>query len=64
MLPPSAWDGWLDRENADIDTLGKLLVPAPAKLLTLHPVSTRVNNVRENDPGLLEPDTDPPDDGD
>ena len=55
MLPPSAWDMWLDRDNDDLDTLGKLLVPAPAELLVAHPVSPRVNNVREDDPGLLEP---------
>ena len=40
MLPPSAWDDWLDPENDDVDTLGKLLVPAPASLITAHPVST------------------------
>ncbi|MEY2402922.1 MAG: hypothetical protein QOD38_473 [Acidimicrobiaceae bacterium] len=55
MLPPSAWDEWLDPENDDLDTLGKLLVPAPASLLALHPVSRAVNNVRENGPELVEP---------
>jgi putative SOS response-associated peptidase YedK len=55
MLPPSAWDSWLDRDNDDLETLGQLLVPAPAELLVAHPVSPRVNNVREDDPALLEP---------
>jgi len=55
MLPPSAWEAWLDRENDDLDTLGKLLVPAPASLLELHPVSRAVNNVRENGEDLIEP---------
>ncbi|MGH9137877.1 MAG: SOS response-associated peptidase [Acidimicrobiales bacterium] len=55
ILPPSAWSTWLDRDNDDLETLGKLLVPAPSQLLTVQPVSTRVNNVRENDPGLIEP---------
>ena len=60
MLPPSAWDEWLDPDNDDIDTLGKLLVPAPAHLVTAHPVSTRVNNVRSKDSALIEPfDPDP-----
>ena len=27
MLPPSAWAEWLDPENDDLETLGKLLVP-------------------------------------
>jgi putative SOS response-associated peptidase YedK len=55
ILPPSAWDAWLDPENDDVETLGKLLVPAPPELITLHPVSTMVNNVRENGPELIEP---------
>ena len=55
MLPPSAWEAWLDRDNDDLDALGKLLVPAPASLLTLHPVSRAVSNVRENGPELIEP---------
>ena len=55
MLPPSAWDTWLDRDNDDLDTLGKLLVPAPSELLVVHPVSLRVNDVRNNDSGLVEP---------
>jgi putative SOS response-associated peptidase YedK len=55
MLPPSAWEAWLDRENDDLETLGKLLVPAPASLIELHPVSRAVNNVRENGGDLIEP---------
>lgn len=53
MLPPSAWSTWLDRGNDDLDTLGKLLVPAPASLLATRPVGTAVNNVRNNGPELL-----------
>lgn len=55
MLPPSAWEAWLDPDNDDLDTLGKLLVPAPSELIVMHPVSTQVNNVRENTPELIEP---------
>ena len=55
MLPPSAWDAWLDPENDDLEALGKLLVPAPASLLELHPVSRAVNNVRDNGPELIDP---------
>ena len=46
ILPPSAWDEWLDPDNDDIETLGKLLVPAPPEVTVLRPVSTEVNNVR------------------
>ena len=55
MLPPSAWDAWLDPENDDLDALGKLLVPAPASLLAVHPVSRAVNNVQEKGSELIEP---------
>jgi len=55
MLPPSAWGAWLDRENDDLDALGKLLVPVPASLLELHPVSRAVNNVQDTGPELIEP---------
>lgn len=54
MLPPDAWDPWLDRDNHDVGALRELLVPAPARLIRLHPVSTDVNNVRNNGPELIE----------
>ncbi len=63
ILPPSAWDAWLDPAPADAETLGKLLVPAPDNLLELQPVSTDVNNVRNRGPHLLDP-VDPSDPGD
>jgi putative SOS response-associated peptidase YedK len=59
ILPPSAWAQWLDRENDDLETLGKLLVPAPASIIEVHPVSRAVNNVRENGPELIEPAEEP-----
>ncbi len=55
MLPPDAWDTWLDREQDDVDLLGKLLVPAPSSLITFHPVSTDVNNVRNDGEHLIDP---------
>jgi putative SOS response-associated peptidase YedK len=55
MLPPSAWEAWLDRDNGDLEALGKLLVPVPASLLDLHPVSRAVNNVQDNGPELIDP---------
>jgi putative SOS response-associated peptidase YedK len=54
ILPESAWDTWLDRDIEDLDLLGKLLVPAPASLTVMHPVSTEVNNVRNDGPELVE----------
>lgn len=55
LLAPSAWSTWLDRDNHDLDALGQLLVPAPSELLVAHPVSTRVNSVRNDDRALVEP---------
>ena len=54
ILPPSAWEAWLDRDNHDIEALGRLLVPAPEGLLALHPVSTDVSNVRNVGPHLID----------
>ena len=54
LLPPSAWDSWLDSDSDDLDALGQLLVPAPSELLAVQPVSLRVNDVRNDDPGLVE----------
>jgi putative SOS response-associated peptidase YedK len=55
LLPESAWDEWLDPANDDLDTLGKLLVPARPSLLATRPVSTAVNSVRNKGEELLAP---------
>jgi putative SOS response-associated peptidase YedK len=55
ILPESSWETWLDRAQDDLDLLGRFLVPAPPRLLTLRPVSTAVNNVRNDGPQLLDP---------
>jgi putative SOS response-associated peptidase YedK len=52
ILPPPAWDTWLDPSYKDIEALRKLLVPAPAELLVARPVSTAVNSVRNDGPEL------------
>lgn len=54
ILPPTAWDRWLDPTNHDLEALGELLVPAPAEVLVLRPVSTEVNNVRNDGPHLAD----------
>jgi putative SOS response-associated peptidase YedK len=64
ILPPSAWSEWLAPGNDDMVSLGELLVPAPNKLLTMHPVSTDVNNVRVKDAHLVDQvDPDAPEPG-
>ena len=55
ILPRAMWDLWLDPANQNIEVLGNLLVPAPDDLLTMHEVSTEVNNVRNKGASLIEP---------
>lgn len=59
ILPPTAWDEWLDPEGSDLEMLGRLLVPSPPEILTLRPVSTDVNNVRNKGPHLVDPVPEP-----
>jgi putative SOS response-associated peptidase YedK len=55
ILPPNVWDEWLDPANGDLDSLNKLLVPAPSEIIELYPVSTAVNNVKQKGPELIAP---------
>ncbi|QXC61994.1 SOS response-associated peptidase [Aquihabitans sp. G128] len=55
ILAPGSWDRWLDPADADLDTLGRLLVPAPPDVLALRPVGTEVGNVRNQGPQLIAP---------
>ena len=55
ILPRAMWDRWLDPDNHNIDMLARLLAPAPDDLLTMHAVSTEVNNVRNKGPHLTDP---------
>jgi putative SOS response-associated peptidase YedK len=59
ILPPERWDTWLDPGVDDLDLLGTFLVPAPSSIITMHPVSTDVNVVRNKGPELIDP-IDPP----
>jgi putative SOS response-associated peptidase YedK len=54
LVPPGAWDRWLDPAVTDPDELVPLLAPAPDGLLELRPVSTEVNNVRNQGPHLID----------
>lgn len=54
LLPREAWEDWLDPEFDDAEYLTSLLEPAPDEVLDMRPISTRVNNVRNEGPELLE----------
>ncbi len=54
LVPPAWWDRWLDPE-VPVEVVAELFHPAPDDLLTLTPISTMVNNVRNRGRELLEP---------
>ncbi len=54
MLPEDTWDFWLDPSNTDPEATTELLVPAPSEVIRMHPVSTDVNNARNDGPHLIE----------
>ncbi len=53
ILPPADHDQWLDVEGVPAEDAQALLTPWPTDDLTGWPVSTRVNNVRNNDAELM-----------
>jgi putative SOS response-associated peptidase YedK len=55
ILKPAAWRVWLGEEPADPPQLKALLAPYPAEEMIAWPVDARVGNVKNNDPGLIEP---------
>jgi putative SOS response-associated peptidase YedK len=55
ILNPDAWPVWLGEEPADDPQLTSLLAPYPSDEMICWPVSGRVGNVGNNDPGLIEP---------
>ncbi len=55
VLPPAAWDEWLDPANNNTQAIGRLLLPAPSELFSIHPVSTEVNNPRTKGEHLIRP---------
>ncbi|MEV0585822.1 SOS response-associated peptidase [Nonomuraea sp. NPDC050310] len=55
MIEPAKWAEWLDPKLTDPKTVSGLLVPADAGRLAVYPVSTDVNNVRNNSPELVKP---------
>ncbi|MGH9125750.1 MAG: SOS response-associated peptidase [Acidimicrobiales bacterium] len=60
VLPPSAWERWLDPANQDLAAIKAMLVPSPATDLEAYPVSNRVNDVANEGPELLEALPPPP----
>jgi putative SOS response-associated peptidase YedK len=55
LVPKSRWAEWLDPGNDQIEELSSLFAVPDDVALSLRPVSTEVNNVRNNGPQLLDP---------
>jgi putative SOS response-associated peptidase YedK len=57
ILPPEHEADWLAQGRDDTAFLRALLQPFPAERMKAYPVSPRVNNVKNDDPSLIEPVT-------
>jgi putative SOS response-associated peptidase YedK len=55
VVPPQAFDLWLDCVNVDTETAAALLVPAPEDLFAAREVSTAVNRTANDIAELIEP---------
>lgn len=55
ILHPDTFGLWLDQDVSNPEQLLSLYLPFPAELLTLYPVSTRVNSPRNDDPACIVP---------
>jgi putative SOS response-associated peptidase YedK len=55
MIERERWQEWLDPKLTDTEQASRLLIPAEQGRLTAYPVSTDVNNVRNNGPDLIKP---------
>jgi putative SOS response-associated peptidase YedK len=54
VVPPEAFDLWLDCVNVDDVTASVLIAPAPEALLEAYEISTLVNRTANDSPALLE----------
>src|SRR5215510_12816711 len=55
IVPPEAFNLWLDCANVDVETALTLVVPAPDAMLEAYEVSTAVNRTANDNPVLVEP---------
>ena len=55
VIPPEAFDLWLDCANVEAETAAALLVPAPEDLFEADEVSSAVNRTANDSAALIEP---------
>jgi len=53
IIPPEAFNLWLDCTNVDAETAASLIAPAPENLLEAYEVSTAVNRTANDNPDLI-----------
>jgi putative SOS response-associated peptidase YedK len=56
VLAPDDYDRWLDRDIEDVSRIATLLAPCPNDWLSPSPVSTRINNTKNDDAACLVPE--------
>ena len=57
IVPPEAFDLWLDSRSVDATTAAALIAPAPEDMLEMHEVSPAVNSAANDTPDLIAPVT-------
>jgi putative SOS response-associated peptidase YedK len=57
VVPPEAFDSWLDCDKVDAVSASALIAPAPDSALEMHEVSAAVNKAANDTPDLIEPAT-------
>ena len=55
IVPPDAFNLWLDCANVDVETAMTLVAPAPDAALEAYEVSAAVNRTANDNPELVEP---------
>jgi putative SOS response-associated peptidase YedK len=57
IVPPEAFDLWLDSARVDATAAAALIAPAPEDMLEMHEVSPAVNSAANDTPDLIAPMT-------
>lgn len=55
ILGPESYDLWLDRQMQDLTVASTVLRPYDARVMRRHPISTRINQVANDDEGCSQP---------
>jgi len=55
IVPPEAFDFWLDTDKVDAKTAAAVIAPAPEGSMEAYEVSPAVNRVANDSPALIEP---------